>query len=256
MIRAVLFDFELTLVDFSPCDPTRIFREGASRCYAYLSAHDLSLPVFESFCRQQRWIRRKIDWLTKLTGGEPDMRRVLRRMCRDYRLQRDQVSLAKLGWLWYEPMTEHASVAADVMPTLRALAAGGIELGLVVNSAYPGAVIDQHLEALGLLEFFQTRAYSTDVGARKPDARIFAAALESLGVSAAEGIFVGDDPKTDILGAKRVGMATVLRSAGGASSEVADHVISQLSQLIQVPELSRLRAATQPAPVVVPALLT
>ena len=255
MIRAVLFDFDQTLVDFSAVDATRIFREGASRCYAYLSAHELALPAFEAFCRQQRWIRRRIDWLTKLTGGEPDMRRVLRRLCRDYRLQRDQVSLAKLGWLWYEPITEHATVAADVMPTLRAFVTGGIELGLVVNSAYPGAVIDQHLEALGLLEFFPTRAYSTDVGARKPDARSFAAALESLGVGATEAIFVGDDPKADILGAHRVGMRTVLRTSKPTASNIADRVISRLSQLLELPELSHVHGKTQPPPVVVPALV-
>jgi HAD superfamily hydrolase (TIGR01549 family) len=256
MIRAVLFDFDDTLVDFSPSDAKRLFREGASRCYAYLSAHELALPTFETFCRQQRWIARKIEWIRRLSGGEPDMRRILRRICRDYRLQRDQVSLAKLGWLWYEPIAEHASVAADVVPTLRALQAGGIELGLVVNSAYPGAVIDQHLEDLGLLEFFPTRAYSTDVGARKPDARLFNAALESMHVKAAEAIFVGDDARLDILGARRVGMATVHRTGRADRSTVADHVIAKLSELLELPELSRLRETRQPAPVVMPALLT
>ena len=256
MIRAVLFDFDDTLVDFSPSDAKRLFREGASRCYAYLSAHELALPTFETFCRQQRWIARKIEWIRRLSGGEPDMRRILRRICRDYRLQRDQVSLAKLGWLWYEPITEHASVAGDVLPTLRALRAGGTELGLVVNSAFPGAVIDRHLEDLGLLEFFPTRAYSTDVGARKPDVRLFSAALESMHVKAAETMFVGDDTKVDILGARRVGMTTIHRSSNRRGSTVADYVVTKLSELLELPELSRLRDARQPAPVVVPALIT
>ena len=255
MIRAVLFDFDQTLVDFSACDARRIFREGASRCYAYLSAHELSLPAFESFCREQRWTRRKIDWIRRLTGGEPDMRRVLRRLCRDYHLQRDQVSLAKLGWLWYEPMTEHATVAADVIPTLRTLSQAGIELGLVANSAYPGAVIDQHLEDLGLIEFFPTRAYSTDIGARKPDARIFHAALDSMNVNAAEAIFVGDEIKTDILGAHRAGMTTVLRGSDPQGG-FANHVIQQIGQLLDLSELSEIRQKTISLPPIIPALMT
>src|SRR3954462_830926 len=102
MTRAVLFDFEQTLVDFPPADPRTLLEEGASRCYAFLSAHDRALPTFEAFFRRQRWLARRMRWMTRLSGGEPDMRSFLRRICRDFGLQRDQVSLATLGWLWYE----------------------------------------------------------------------------------------------------------------------------------------------------------
>ena len=257
MVRAVLFDLDQTLVNFPSADAGELFRAGASRCYAFLSAHQRSLPPFSTFCRRQRWNQRKIDWITRLTGGEPDQRGLLRRLCRDYGLQRDQASLAMLGWLWYEPIADHAAVAPDIRPTLAALTQAGVELGLVVNSPYQGAVIDQHLENLGLLEFFPTRAYSTEIGARKPDARLFMAALESMGVLASEAIFVGDDIKADMLGARRVGMTTVLRQSGSSTLPVptADHVIRQISELLDLPQLAHVRARPRPISPAIPELI-
>jgi putative hydrolase of the HAD superfamily len=107
-----------------------------------------------------------------------------------------------------------------------------------------------------LIEFFPTRAYSTDIGARKPDARLFHAALESIGVSAAEAIFVGDDAKVDMLGARRVGMTTVLRRHERTSDPMqADHVIQNLAQLLDLPQLSHLRGRERPAAPDIPALV-
>lgn len=255
MIRAVLFDFEGTLVDFAAIDSAALFEAGAERCYAFLSAHERSLPTFEAFVRQQRWVRRRIEWMRRLTGGEPNLRPVLKRICRDYGLQRDQASLGTLGWSWYEPLADRATVAADVKPTLTALAKANIELGLIVNSAYPAGVIDYHLEKLGLLEFFATRAYSTEIGAQKPDARLFTAALESMHVTAAEAIYVGDEMKTDMLGASRVGMMPVLRGKLAGTSTIVAHQISGIGELLDLPELAHLRPVVQPNHSPIPALI-
>jgi putative hydrolase of the HAD superfamily len=256
MTRAVLFDFDQTLVEFPPADPRTLFEEGASRCYAFLSAHDRSLPTFEAFCRRHRWLRLRYRWMTRLTGGEADMRPFLRRICKDFGLQRDQASLATLGWAWYEPIAEKATLAPDVRPTLTALTAAGIELGLVINSAHPAGVIDQHLDQLKLLEFFPTRAYSTEIGAHKPDAQLFSAALNSIGASASEAIYVGDEIRSDILGAHRVGIRTVLLSRNVISKPpAADYMIRDLAQLLDLPELAQVQSKTRPAAPVIPALI-
>jgi FMN phosphatase YigB (HAD superfamily) len=139
MIRAVLFDFDDTLVDFRRGDPRAQFEAGAARVYAYLTARGCSMPSFEPFYSRQRRLARRIDFRTWITGGEPDGRRLLRRLCNDYNLQRDETSLAKLGWLWYEPILETAELPADVIPTLAALRDGDVKLGLVVNTRPPGA---------------------------------------------------------------------------------------------------------------------
>jgi putative hydrolase of the HAD superfamily len=257
-IRAILFDFEQTLVDrTSAPDPSRLFHDGAARCYAFLSALEVSLTAFDKFHRQQKRIQRRIGWLRWLRRGEPDMRRLLRRMCRDYGLQRDQASLATLAWHWYEPRTEHLRPADDVIPTLSALADCEIELGLVVNTQWQGAVIDQHLEALGLLEFFPVRAYSTEIGYRKPNPRLFDAALEAMQVKASETMFVGTDPKVDLRAAQRMGMTTVLRRADDVDRAVrsADQVIGRIGELLKLPQLSHVRPRLRPIAVPMPQLI-
>jgi len=236
MIRAVLFDLDDTLVEFRRSDPRALFEAGAARVYAYLTAHGCSLPSFEPFYSRQRSIARWIDFRTWISGGEPDGRRLLRRLCDDFGLQRDEPSLGRLGWLWYEPVLETAELPDDVIATLAALRDGDVKLGLVVNTLHQGQVIDRHLERLGLLEFFPVRAYSTDTGVRKPNPQLFHRALKDLGVPAGDALFVGNDPKLDIFGAQRAGMRAVLRvpRGSGRGRGMADYAIERISQLLDI----------------------
>ena len=160
--------------------------------------------------------------------------------------------MARLGWLWYEPLTAAASVAADVIPTLSALREGGVRLGIVCNTPLMGDVIDKHLAAENLLEFFPVRIYSSDVGYRKPDRRIFQAALEELAIRPAEALYVGDIVKTDVVGAQRAGMAAVLRTGRGVSPKSgngADFVIGALSQLLALEPVREAMGAGREAKV-------
>src|SRR5690242_12463707 len=183
MIRGILFDLDGTLLRFKPAAKSaaarraaraELFHEGAQRTYAFLGSKGCALPTFEHYCKAQRAAFQWAQWVTWLTDTEPDGRRALRRVCAELGLQRDQGSLAKLGWLWYEPIAKTARVADGVIPTLASLRDAGIRLGLVVNTPHQGAVIDRHLEAENLLEFLPVRAYSSEVGVAKPHPRIFA----------------------------------------------------------------------------------
>lgn len=239
MTRAVLFDLDDTLVDFRPTDAGVLFDAGAARIYACLSTLECSLPTYEQFCRRQRGIARRIALKRRLTFTQPDGRALLRRLCRDYRLQRDESSLARLGWLWYEPVAETASVADDVIPTLLALRHAGIKLGIVANTTFQGAVIDRHLDSLGLLEFFPVRAYSTEHGVAKPHASLFNAALAELDVQPADAIYVGDTFSTDIVGGNRAGLRTVLKHPrpSARAFKQSNHVIERLGQLTDLLEI-------------------
>ena len=60
----------------------------------------------------------------------------------------------------------------------------------------------------GLGAFFDGHVSAIAAGAAKPDARIFAALREMAGVPAEEILHVGDDPITDVVGARQAGMQT------------------------------------------------
>jgi putative hydrolase of the HAD superfamily len=64
------------------------------------------------------------------------------------------------------------------------------------------------LERCGLSAFFDGHVSAIAAGAAKPDARIFAALRDMAGVAPDEILHVGDDPITDVVGARQAGMQT------------------------------------------------
>lgn len=65
------------------------------------------------------------------------------------------------------------------------------------------------LEALGLLGALDAVVLPAQIGAAKPDPRIFEAALRRLGARAGEAVFVGDDHERDLAGARAAGLTAV-----------------------------------------------
>ncbi len=77
---------------------------------------------------------------------------------------------------------------------------------------------------------------STIAGCKKPDPKIFQAALDALGASPADAVFVGDSQRRDMAGARAMGMRHVwLRPEGAAGSASPccpdDRVIARLAEL-------------------------
>jgi putative hydrolase of the HAD superfamily len=71
------------------------------------------------------------------------------------------------------------------------------------------------LERIGLHLHFAHRICARDVGAAKPDARIFLAAAEKLGIAPENILHVGDDPEMDVVGAREAGMRTAWINRAG-----------------------------------------
>ncbi len=82
-------------------------------------------------------------------------------------------------------------------------------LGLVSNVWSPSPVFESALEKAGIRDLFTVRAWSSDYLSIKPSARLFQIALDAFPVDPARIVYVGDNPKRDIAGAKAMGMAAV-----------------------------------------------
>jgi putative hydrolase of the HAD superfamily len=72
----------------------------------------------------------------------------------------------------------------------------------------------EKLARAGLAELLPDCFISGEIGARKPDPRLFHFALDSTGLRPDEVLFVGDDPVRDIAGAHGVGLHTCWISHG------------------------------------------
>jgi FMN hydrolase / 5-amino-6-(5-phospho-D-ribitylamino)uracil phosphatase len=90
------------------------------------------------------------------------------------------------------------------------------------------------LERIGLAHLFHSRISARDIGAAKPEPRIFEAACAALALPAAAIAHVGDDPGMDVLGAKRAGMFSVWLNRDGREwphAEQPDLEIHDLGEL-------------------------
>jgi putative hydrolase of the HAD superfamily len=93
------------------------------------------------------------------------------------------------------------------------------------------------MKALGIESHFKPIIISSDLGFRKPDKRIFKAALAELKLEPEEVIFVGNDMYRDIYGAGQVGMKTVFFSSNQGKKEMEDvdpdYIIYNFTELRQ-----------------------
>lgn len=122
---------------------------------------------------------------------------------------------------------------ADSAPALRALRSGGLRV--VVASNWDCSLPDVLAEA-GLLHLVDAVVSSAAVGAAKPDAALFDAALRAAGCDAGEALHVGDSVDKDVAGAIIAGVAPVLvardAEAAGATVPPGTPVVRSLTELV------------------------
>jgi putative hydrolase of the HAD superfamily len=127
------------------------------------------------------------------------------------RIWRSAPEAAQIAAHWSEHFPSCAVLRQHCKETLLALRAQGLRLAVVTN----GSASAQHekLRVLGIHDCFDAIVISEEFGAKKPDPRIFRAALARVELTAAECAFVGDNPEKDVQGASAVGLRAVWLSA-------------------------------------------
>ncbi len=98
-------------------------------------------------------------------------------------------------------------VYADVIPALEGLRQIGVGLGVISN--WDERLVGL-LEQLGLGRLLDACTVSFQVGAEKPDARIFQQALKRCRVPAGRALHVGDSYQEDVIGARQAGLQALL----------------------------------------------
>jgi putative hydrolase of the HAD superfamily len=99
------------------------------------------------------------------------------------------------------------TVPESSLETLAGLKSANIKIGLISNAdttevaAWPDSP---------LAPFFDSTIMSCDVGKKKPDRAIYELSLQQLGLNADDVVFVGDGGSHELLGAKSVGLTTVM----------------------------------------------
>jgi len=162
-----------------------------------------------------------------------------------YRAKSDDKLIVEAVDAYFDPFIASLRVAPRAFATLSKIGKY-VSVGLISNFSY-GEAIRKALRKLRLDRLFNTVVISDEVGWRKPHPKIFKIFLDELKLDPDEAIYVGDDLKYDIEGAKAVGMKAVLVSSGGTvredeiygqaaepSSVEPDFTIRSLPELLQI----------------------
>jgi FMN phosphatase YigB (HAD superfamily) len=145
-----------------------------------------------------------------------------------------------------------ADLGIDIVPgapeALEGTRRGGRPTALVCDTGFsPGRIVRKILDGAGLLGYLDVLAFSDEVGVPKPHERMFLHALGGIGVDPSRAAHVGDLRRTDVAGARALGMGSVrFRGVYDDDSEAADAdvVIEKMSELQGA--LERLGSGDQP----------
>ena len=126
------------------------------------------------------------------------------------------------GWA----LSENFELYEDVIPVLEELRAAGLGIGVVSNGIRDLSqfVADHRLDVDAIVD-------SRTHGRVKPHPTIFQAALDLLGVDAADAVMVGDSLAEDVEGAQALGMRAILIDRDDRHTDVEE----RLSDLYGLP---------------------
>ncbi len=119
--------------------------------------------------------------------------------------------------------------------TLQVLRNRGTPLALLTNGSAAGQ--RAKIERFDLAGYFEAILIEEEVGAGKPDERVYRRALEMLGARPGEATMVGDNLVWDVAGAARLGIGTVwVDAAGGGLPPDAparpDRIVRRIRELV------------------------
>ena len=227
MIKAVFFDFYNTLVRFWP--PLDQIQQGACRELGFnLSADSINFgySVADLYFNRENETR-------PLAQRSEEERLAFFSRYEQILLENAGLSvsldLARQIWQLAISVPKDFIPFNDTLECLERLSGQGYRLGVISNLRRD---MDQLCRTLGLEPYLDFCLTSAEVGVEKPDPAIFTAALERVSVKPEEAVHVGDQPRSDAVGARAAGLYPVLLDRGGWQTDVKDCVqISGLAEL-------------------------
>jgi HAD superfamily hydrolase (TIGR01549 family) len=231
-IDLVTFDLYDTLIELNPprwerlaeaarklgiaADPL-VLRDADRIAEDYFTVENGRLPIRDRDATERQAFRLELmrRWLE--AAGLPHDPETTRKMRETYISEFEEV-----------PDHRHYRLFDDVLPALRSLRRAGVKTAVISNADNDVTVVAVHFTFAPLMDLIVTSAL---VGYEKPDPRTYYAALEPLEVDPARAVHIGDQPKSDVVGAQGVGMGAVLIDRYNRHNGVAVPKVSTLTEL-------------------------
>jgi putative hydrolase of the HAD superfamily len=241
-VTAVLFDFDDTLIDWSQKKYSWEESSFINICniHDYLTQTGHSLPSKEQFHHLYQSILKKSWERANVTWESVCFATVLQETFSACNLDTNTINLDIIMQVYdWQPMPGVVPYP-DTTNVLHQLRQKGYKIGLITNAMMPMWMRDVELRHYQMLEYFDVRLTSGDVGYIKPHPAIYHAALKQLDTPPEQAVFVGDRPEYDIAGANNAGMISVWMDAPHLDEKLdgieADYTINNLAELLPILE--------------------
>lgn len=215
--RAVVFDLDDTLY------PVRSFWLSGFAAVADAVAHDVGVPP--------EGVVRTLRRASRVAKG-----RELQQLCDRFDLPASDAAKLLEIVRRHTPRIRLPRATVRILATLRPR----WRLGVLTNGL--PAVQRRKVAALGLAGLVDSIVFANECGdgSGKPDRAAFLTILDRLGTPPERSVFVGDNLETDMAGARRVGMPTILVAPGGRRSrdELGIEPDAQVKGLLSVPGIA------------------
>lgn len=194
VIKAVMFDLDDTLWPIMPA-----IERAENLLFQWLTEHapEVARRVSIDSMRERRQALMATDPVYQL-----DLRALRYRVLKEAFVDSGQdVALVDEAMAVFSRARNEVTLFEDVLPIFSHLQ-DRVLLGSVSNGM-------ADLQTIGVAHFFRVSIAAYRFGRAKPDASIFHAACDALGVMPHEAVYVGDDPLLDVEGAKNAGMQAI-----------------------------------------------
>ena len=202
MIKHIFFDLDRTLWDFEANSHQTLLELCTSH-----NLSDKGVEDYEAFIKnykahnEQLWDLYRVDKIS-----QKDLRRErFERALVDYKIK-DAELAAKIGEDYVAICPKKNKLFPYSIEVLEYLSQK-YKLHIITNGFHEVQHIK--LKHAGLIPYFDNIITSEQVGAKKPNPKIFNYALKKANTSAEESIMIGDDLEVDVLGAEEMGIQSI-----------------------------------------------
>jgi putative hydrolase of the HAD superfamily len=208
MIRVITIDFWNTLFDSSNDRAREQQRESAIMEQIRLLGQDVPREKVNASLKSA-WKFFDKEWLEK--QRTPTTKELVHHFWEFLEMIHDEKISLLLETAFSEMILSYPpALMSGVTDALRDLSADH-SLALISDTAYsPGSILQRLMDSHDVLRYFSAFSFSDETGVSKPHEKAYMHVLDALGAAPGEAVHIGDIERTDVLGAKRLGMKAIL----------------------------------------------
>lgn len=173
----------------------------------------------------------------------PTSREMVGEICQRLDLELPEEAVEQVTQTFAQGVLSNPPSLLPGVPAALEFLANRAPLALISDTAFsPGRVLRELMEQKGIASYFSNFIFSDESGVAKPHPDAFRRAVEPFGGDLGNSLHIGDIERTDIRGAKGVGMKAILyrgnhiphKYADDGTASAADAVITHWDQMPEI----------------------